>query len=380
MGLNLAYKNISNSLDMFNTLFGIFTGTVPSTGGSKWLNTVASAADGTNYFYVFEPTQLVDSYLATDSTQIYYMIFKGSYGTDTNNNQVIETMDLFIGTDKQITFDANNPTTTIPVLDASLTPLRIFDYSQRINPMVGNDLTVTMTSRGFAFIISSIDTVNARYRNSFVCIQRPVDPSTGNINVSGTCPIFALAQECTDMDYYDLDYPYGPFSKDGDVNAILTADGQIATPYDYTGHVGLHFLVIRETDIDTTSLDLDTYNVVAPSGSSNNNYTPGIMYSLSQDWTYPVTFDDSSYVMRYPFGFMTSRNTYIDEMDLISFVNASVFPYNYDIDINVYSETSNRVYETSFGLNLSGAYTFNRWVTGTMVKARIAILKSGGGI
>ena len=242
----------------------------------------------------------------------------------------------------------------------------------------GKDLFISVTSRGFAFTISSINTVNQRHKNSMICIQRPVNPSTGVINTGGTCPIFCLYQNYSDRDPTDIDYPLPLSQKPGQDDTAPPPNIE----FNYKGANGLFFIVVRESDISNASKNLDTYNVVPPSGADNNNYTPGTMYSLSFDWTYPITFDDSSYVMKFPFGFMTSRNTYIDEMDLVSFVNSAVFPYEYDISIGVYGESSNRTYKTSFGVDEFGQYVpiKNSFLRDSIVGSRIAILSAGGGI
>lgn len=394
MGFYSLYKNLTNPIEMFENLFDILDGTNTSgdssniVTGTKWFNRIAYANDQTsNMFAVFESTSNVDSYLTTDSTQTYYIVFKAFFGQSIDSQQTLlggETdvptaaatdfsVAMFIGTNRQITLDSSNPTTVIPTLDPSLVPSYIFDSTQVKKKNIGNTLAITITSRGLAFTISAIENVNQRHSNSFVCIQRPVNPTTGQINIQGTCPIFALIQDCIYRDTHDPDYP-------NDMNDICMSNYQYNGETGLLGFNGLKFIVVRESDINNSSLALDTYNVVPPSGETYSNYTPGIMYSLSQDWTYPVIFDDSAYVMKYPFGFITSRNTYIDEMDLISFVNSSIYPYFYDIDITVYNETTPRTYETGFGLDILGKFIASEWETASISKARLTLLKSGGGI
>ena len=411
MGQYTRYKSVIKITDMTTYITNVLTGVADkeNTNPTKWFSVVSSNITATTYEVIFESTSLVDSYLTTDSTQTYRIALVGSYTSTVNPDGVI-TGDLasitaYVGSQLQIYIDS---TSNNLVLDNSLVPITLIDVGEEIQLMVndnngnaiplnstpvdtsseistdvksknvGRDLLITVTSRGFVFTISSIDTVNQRHKNSMVCIQRPVNPSTGVINTSGTCPIFCLYQNYSDRDPTDSDYPISYSLKPSATDNVSPPNVQ----FNYTGAKGLYFIVVRETDISNASKNLDTYNVVPPSGSDNNNYTPGTMYSLSFDWTYPITFDDSSYVMKFPFGFMTSRNTYIDEMDLVSFVNAAVFPFEYDISIGVYGETTNRTYLTSFGVDEFGEYLVekNNFLRDSIVGSRIAILSAGGGI
>ena len=407
MGQYTRYKSIVKISDMVKNLVNVLTGVadIENTTPTKWFNTIQNNIDSTHYNIVLESTANVDSYITTDSTQTYRIALVGSYTGATIAGD-LANIKAYIGSSLQISIDTNENL----ILDNSLVPIELIDITedslfQVINSsgdvapidtstvdrsselsddvksqQDGRDLHIVVTSRGFAFTISSVNTVNQRHRNSMICVQRPVNPSTGIINTSGTAPVFCLYQNYSDRDPTDIDYPM-PFNF---ISLTPTQDKTTApqTPMNYKGAKGLFFIVVRESDILNASKNLDTYNVVPPSGADNNNYTPGTMYSLSFDWTYPITFDDSSYVMKYPFGFMTSRNTYIDEMDLVSFVNSAVFPYEYDISIGVYGESSNRTYKTSFGVDEFGVYKpiDNDFLRDSVVGSRIAILSAGGGI
>ena len=346
MGFYQKYTDIIDSYSLFSSLFDSLDGSNNQGNATSWFSRVCYYKDTQNLYAVFKSTSNVDSYLLTDSTQTYYITFQATITGGTTGSSGVQgtltKMVMYVGTDKQIVLAKTNPTTTMPTLDPTLTQYVIWQATSDTQ-----DLSINFTSRGFSFVITTIHTINRKEQNSLVCIQRPVNPLTGAVNLSGSCPIFALVQNVTD-----------------------NTDN------------GLNFFVVREQDIHTSSYPVSTYKVVAPSGSSNSTYIPGILYKTSFDWVHPVMFDDTSYVIKFPFGFISSRNVYLDEMDLIGFVNATVFPSQTDLNLTLYNEATQRTYTTRYGPSLYGyldttakPYKFS---TSVRSSSRLCQLKASG--
>ena len=227
MGFYIKYTNITDPYALFSSLFDTLSGSNGAGNGTSWFTKEVYYKDTQNMFAVFKSTANIDSYLTTDSTQIYRIVFVATISggtTGVNATQgTITSMKMYIGTEKQIVLSSSNPTTTLPFLDPSLNAYTIWNQTSDTE-----DLSINLTSRGFSIVMSKIHTINKKQGNSLICIQRPVNPLTGIVNTDGTCPIFALIQQPND-----------------------------------SGN-GLNFMVVREIGIDTSSYSVDTYNVISP--------------------------------------------------------------------------------------------------------------------
>ena len=173
--------------------------------------------------------------------------------------------------------------------------------------------------------------------NAILVLQRPVNPSDGTSKVSGTAPIFCLGKP-----------------------VISTTSG-------------FQFSIIRESDVPTATALVDT-SVVSTS----------VFYKLSTDWAHPNLFDNLTHVIKFPFGFCSSRHLYMDELDMICLVNSTAFVGNQTMSITMYSEATERSYTATYGdLEYGGLEVINSIVSAnTEIKggARIGILTANGGI
>ena len=170
------------------------------------------------------------------------------------------------GTDKGITVDAN-------ITNAS-------PYSYNIS----------ITDRGIAFEVFQEITFSGNRTYSWVCVQRLVDPITGNTVFTGKTPVCAL---------YSCD-------------SGLTAK----------------FIVVRELD------------VIAPSQSvvvsEYSDYVNKVINVSKQN----VLAETNQYYIIFPSGFNTARHLYNSEMDMMAYTNAGVLSQGNTALVNVYGRGS----------------------------------------
>ena len=374
MGLTTKFDATFYSLDAFaaliQSLTGMYVGGTNAgtaiSGATPYFKIISSYQSDmhqtTQFFYTLESTSAVDSYLTTDATQTYRLVFtatvtndSASYGTgqpDANNDYTINRnlvtgLTLSIGTPGQIYIpsSASSPASAYPTILPGTPTFTLWSglpASTTVSANVG--FVSTLTSRGIA--ISTYRTADTNTMpgtgspttaNSTIVVQRPVNPSDGTIKVQGTAPIFALGKSC---------------------DATTS---------------GFQFSIIREKDISAPTALVDTSSV------SNT-----VFYKFSTEWPHPNLFDDMTHVIKFPFGFCSTRHLYMEEMDLLCIVNATAFITGQDMSITMYGETSARAYTTTYGdLVYGGLSLVNGILTPvTEIKggARIGILTAGGGI
>ncbi len=337
-------------MQTINTL-DIFKGIVDSLntfGGETWFNKLGGAESLESIWSLLESTPKVDSYLSTsgNSNQIYRLYFEGvkkggSDPTLENPEGVpgkLTTMRVFWGTPEQIIFKSNS---IQPSIQPGTPSIELFSLSETDTNELSMRLSVT--NRGFVFGIWSIPSLNKTSGNSLFCIQRPVNPKTGlpKQGVGSKSPIFCL----------------------------------------YRGHntpsTEFLFSTVREQDVNASTL-----------GISTKIDSDKILYRFTTEWGQPNLFDDFSHVIKFPFGFATSRHLYLDEMDLICLVNANSFVSDQELSITMYSETTQRKYTAIFGDLKYGEFALipgsnpARYNNNPNIIAggRICILSHGGGI
>jgi hypothetical protein len=306
-----------------------------SGGTTIWYQPVANGdiyPDSKTRHYLVQSTNSVDTYLSTDPTQVYRILFVMTYDIDRSSPaSKVTSMTMYVGNDEQLKINALGTAVTIQagtigwtVFGGAIVPSAISEFNYRI----------TFTSRGSAMAIWRANTAN-RVENNFVCvIQRPVNPTSGLVKVEGTAPIFAMWHASSSTANY---FNWG---------------------------------VVRELD-KPASIPLGSTNAI----------TRYNMYRITMEWSHPNLFDNNSHVVKFPYGFATSRHLYLDELDMVCLVNATAFASQQDAQITMYGEQTQRKYRTVWGEVLYGN-VLNVLIPQPKVVsgARLGILSEGGGV
>ncbi|MFA5491034.1 MAG: hypothetical protein WC284_17785 [Candidimonas sp.] len=275
------------------------------------------------------------------SSQIQY------YAANDPNPGDIERVevDLSTGLNPGATRTRGQFTPYVEIWDTSNQPTRSKNYNWRIS----------LVERGFVLAIWTIPTVNsgvggdivadelAGRTNVLCCVQRPVNPANGNAKVDGKQPVFGLIS----------DGLMAGFS-----NSLAASD-----------HID--YFILRENDVNASS---PRKTLSSPSS--------GNIYRWNLEWPHPNIQDDFTHVIKIPFGLATDRHLYMEEMDLVCFINAATFVSDQEAEITLYGETDPRTYTACFGpvrytsyqaLPSSGKVV-NKTVTGG---SRVCILTDG---
>lgn len=343
----------------FNSLTGAMNAVSSATAYFNIIGLVETYKGQTTQFWcLMESTSAVDAYLTTDSSQKYRVLLTATVtNKDTrvlsnqyqDYNNVITDLTMTIGTSQQIFTPTGTGSssvyTTYPTVMPNTPTVQLWSgLTAYYNQSADMNLQMTLTSRGFALMTYRSSDINmmpgqsgTSSGNALVVVQRPVNPTNGSTKVQGTAPIFCLAKNTNDT-----------------------------TP-------GFNFSVIRESDIPTATAFVDT-SVVSTS----------VFYKFSSEWTHPNLFDNLTHVIKFPFGFCTTRHIYMEEMDLLCLVNATAFVGGQKMNITMYGESTKRTYTTGFGglvygglTNVNNTVVANTEVSGS---ARIGILTANGGI
>ena len=376
MGYTLKIQSAYSSLSVYDQIVTSLTGmkfnptngkmeTV--SGATQYFNIIGMTesyrAASVKSFWVFmESTPNVDSYLSTDGTQTYRILLQANVtnldtdvqgGRYQNYDNVITDLTITIGTAQQIFTPLGTATqniyTTLPTVMPDAPTANLWKgLTPYYNISCDMNAIITITNRGF--VLSTYRTVDINSMpganksatgNSTFLVQRPVDPTTGTPKVSGTAPIFALCK---------------------------SVDSRTS---------GFAFCILREKDINASTGWYDTSNV-----------QPNVFYKFSTEWPHPNLFDNMTHVIKFPFGFATTRHLYMEELDLISLVSASVFMGDQDMNITMYGETTERTYTSLYGDlaygGISTTYQNNTPVSTPVTEitsgSRIGILTANGGI
>lgn len=299
----------------------------PVANGEQWIN------NGLTRQYLVQSTNSIDSFLATDPTQVYRILFTITYDKAAQNDPTAKatSMTMNVGNEEQLKVNATldgivvqTGTMGWTVFGGNVVPSATSEFNYRIS----------FTSRGSAMAVWRTNTVNVVTNNFMYVIQRPVNPTTGIPKVEGTAPIFAMWHGSSSTNNY---FNWG---------------------------------VVREID-KPASIPLGSTNVVS-------RYN---MYRITMDWSHPNLFDNNSHVVKFPYGFATSRHLYLDELDMVCLINATAFAAQQDAKITMYGETTERQYRTSWGEVLYGNVLNVLEPQPKVVSgARIGILSLGGDI
>ena len=242
----------TNSTSLFVDLVNIFKGTyttVSATTGysisgslysffSSYPSITDQLSPAATLSAFLQSTSHIDSYLSTDPSQTYNLLLSLvtatglltiSYGTD--NNFVIPT---------HLTDATNvNPGPLVCPTVNILGPAAVVNASSGINIAAGEciptntklfNLSISLTNRGFALACWRSSHSNTILSNSFLCIQRPVDPTTGIPKAftvtPGDAPIFSLNRN------YD----------DNGTTSLVKTDVDIDYKFNFSTRTGLHIV------------------------------------------------------------------------------------------------------------------------------------------
>lgn len=284
----------------------------------------------TYYKILMESTENVDSYLTTDDTQTYRIYLWATKDV----NGTYKSLTMYFGDSSQIRM--NNDDNDV-LIQPNTPSIVIFDGANAPSSTNENNYRLSLTDRGWALAVWPISRVNSATTNVVIAMQRPVNPTNGLPKIEGNAPIFALWKDTVNQNNY------------------------------------FNWAIVREKDI-------------SPSVSIGDTSTPTRynMYRISLDWPHPNLFDNNSHVVKFPYGLATFRHLYLDEMDLICFVNASAFASQQDVRITMYGEADERLYKTVWG-DVQYSTTVGVGANSTRIPkivsgTRIGILFENGGI
>lgn len=302
--------------------------------------------DQTFFFYVGTPMTLPDDGSVTYYKEVIQIVGNERYGP----TDVIGNVNFKMGTNEvgAVQKDpAINDTTGIwspRVYSATTTPTDEPQYGMinrryRITSDADGQIApmryrLSISDHGVWFGIYE-DAISSAlgYNFNWVLVQRPVDRLTGEIVVDGKAPVWCVSYNAPNNDYKSVSYMFQHVVRESDI--VVPASGPNDNPEQLR----------RRADINQADSDaiINRVNQV----------------SLSEDGKYIVTF---------PARLNTTRYCYSYELDMIGITSADVVSQDIDVPINVYGESSSRIYKAmhATGINNTGM--------------RVLVLTEGGGI
>lgn len=319
---------LNNTLTFFNTLMSELT----NGNSTQWFSRFqADINTSSETIVILESKVAVDLLLATNATQHYYLIFRAtkSIPDPTLSGVPFSSLTVAICTNEQFTASS-----TAVTVSASAPIYTVFNAANRPTASDEFSYRLSLTSRGFALGLWKNASANLLANNFFLVIQRPVNPSNGAPKINGKAPIFFLVHQVTNLTAY---FDWG---------------------------------IVRETDRNTCN-SMGTTNL-----TDTNAYLFG---KISMEWPQPNLFDNNSHVVKFPFGFATSRSLYMEEMDLMCLVSSASFSVGQDINITMYGESTARKYVSSWGAMRYGSIgdSVSTSIPNIISGARIGILTVG---
>src|ERR1700691_1206720 len=275
MGFTATYSQQYDSVSLFTTI----KNALQTNGTTQWFSQVgppdaeASASGATVIASLLQTTVATDAYLSTYSTQVYYIYLLGTLGAShttyaqngaATTSKVVTQAQIFWGTSQNFTIPAG-ATDASQVVISPLTPsMTIWEQTPGANsggvfvpnpngssdisnftggamPLPQNAYTaiLTITNRGFVLACFSNNQINAIEYNSFICIQRPINPNNGTPKTQGTAPVFALFRDATII---------------GGANPSATSSNNDPDT--------MGFSVVRESDINVSTTSVQTASTI----------------------------------------------------------------------------------------------------------------------
>lgn len=327
----MAYFTLQNLVTSSLTMMNNVISAMMTSNTTAWFEKVAER-NTLNEQHILLRSAAVDGYLTTDASQSFYVLFRMRKATEDSALTGVDfnEVTLTIGTAQQITWTGTGSADTEFTVSQNAATYLVFNNANRPQPSSAGTYILSLTSRGFVLSYWKNINHNSKNANFLVAVQRPVNPSTGIPNTTGQAPIFFLAR------------------------AITTTNNAFTW--------GLVRDKLRPATI-----------VYGSSATPSRN----LMNKISLDWPWPVTFDTNRHVVKFASGMATPSGLYMDEMDLICFVNSMSFFHPSDIKITMYGEASERTYTAAFGELAFGLVTGDLATSkpSTVANARIGILK-----
>lgn len=343
MGFSRFTNQITSSIDLTDQIISNFLGGAGAFGGAQpaWFSTVGvQVTTGTRRAALLESQVAIDPIIPmfADPQQHYRILIDGQIQV-VNGKQEVVGLRIYWGTESQL------PDVSQLTIDPDTPFLQLWTVNEFPKPFVNPySYRHTIVERGFALVLYQNIAVNGRNRintleagNTMLVIQRPVDPTTGLVKTTGKLPIFSL----------DI-APNRPVGEE------------------------IHAGVVREVDVNAAS-------PTRPIGMQRYHN----LYGFSMMWNHPNILSNLTHVIKVPFGLATDRHLYMQEMDLISFTQASSFISNQEADISMYEDE--RIYTGTFGpvdYNYPSGTSYGSLPATKRILSgsRLCILTSGGGI
>ncbi len=334
-----------------NMLTNLFEG-----GGTAWFNKLSTTfpIDLTEKtIWLVESAPNVDAFLNTDPTQKYRLAFVLTKNTAANAPNPVTSVVCYYGDADQLKL--NNDQTDL-IVNPNTPSIQVMHTSTMMASITNEvNYRVTLTDRGWGLSIWPTARVNEANYNTMIVMQRPVNPTTGLPKVEGKAPIFA--------------FWHGSNHRNGSGGTTASADLAQASTFNWG--------VVREIDLSASTYLGSNTSTGVGARTNPNRYN---FYKLSLDWSHPNLFDNNSHVVKFPYGFATYRHLYLDELDLLCYVNAAAYAGKQAVKITMYGETVERTYQTTWGEVAYGYNTGQVSLARSVAGARIGLLATGGGI
>lgn len=318
---------VTSSLTMMNNVIS----SMMTSNTVAWFEKIAER-NTISEQHILLKSAAIDGYLATDISQIYYVLFRMKKASDDTNLTGVEfnEVTMTIGTSQQISWTGTTAADTEFTVSSNAQTFTVFNPANSPLPASAGTYILSLTTRGFVFSYWKNLNHNAKNANFIVDIQRPVNPTTGIPNTGGQAPIFFIGRSITNT-----------------------------------------------TNAFTWGLVRDKLRPATVVYGSSATPSRNLMNKISLDWPWPVTFDTNRHVVKFASGMATPSGLYMDEMDLICFVNSMSFFHPSDIKITMYGEAADRTYTAAFGELAFGLVTGDLTTSkpSTVANARIGILK-----
>lgn len=217
---------------------------------------------------------------------------------------------------------------------------------------------LSITDRGFVMVVwQHSDAEIVDY--SWICVQRPVDNSTGATVVAGKAPVFCVFHNMGTSERMMDSYPYSRVNWRRPIPGSNSSTAGVADLEN-----GIFRFTVRESDIFRPSLP-----------RSATSHFPDSTAIMNENQQISIT-ENNQYVITFPANVNTARYAYTHELDMIAYTSADVISQWSDASITVYGEGSARTYKALMHNQAGRDPALQPFIWGM----RLLVLTAGGGI
>jgi len=212
-----------------------------------------------------------------------------------------------------------------------------FDFipAGKVGPATPFSYRMSITDRGFVLVVWQQSDSDVR-DYSWICIQRPVNNTSGAVLTTGKAPVFCVFRNMGESEHFIPSHPFSEINWKRPLPGTVASTATVAVldnePFRFT---------VRESDVFRPSLP-----------RSAVQHFPDSAAIMNSNQQISIT-ENNQYVVTYPSGINTARYAYTEELDMIAYTSADVIAQWSDAEITVYGEVPVRKYKAMMN-NIAG--------------------------